>query len=63
MSAVAGRVLPRRFDARHLPLLGTMAVFLLTAGYGSIAYPGFFSAQPSPAMRVSTLSSAPCVTS
>jgi len=45
MSAVAGRVLPRRFDARHLPLLGTMAVFLLTAGYGSLAYPGFFSAQ------------------
>jgi len=45
MSAVAGRALPRRLDARHLPLLGTMAVFLLTAGYGSLAYPGFFSAQ------------------
>jgi galactofuranose transport system permease protein len=39
------RTLPRRLDARHLPLLGTVLVFLLTAGYGSLAYPGFFSAQ------------------
>ena len=32
-------------DARHLPLLGTVAVFLLSAGYGSLAYSGFFSPQ------------------
>jgi simple sugar transport system permease protein len=32
-------------DRRHLPLLGTMLVFLLSAGYGSLAYTGFFSAQ------------------
>jgi galactofuranose transport system permease protein len=37
--------LQHRLDARHLPLLGTVLVFLLTAGYGSLAYPGFFSAQ------------------
>ncbi len=37
--------LPRHVDTRHLPLLGTVLVFLLTAGYGSLAYPGFFSAQ------------------
>ncbi len=34
-----------RIDARYLPLLGTVAVFVLTAGYGSAAYNGFFSAQ------------------
>ena len=35
----------RRIDPRFVPLLGTIAVFALTAGYGSIAYTGFFSAQ------------------
>lgn len=35
----------KRLDARYAPLLGTVAVFLLTAGYGSVAYTGFFSAQ------------------
>lgn len=34
-----------RIDPRRLPLLGTLAVFVLTAGYGSFAYPSFFSAQ------------------
>ena len=34
-----------RLDSRYVPLLGTIAVFLLTAGYGSIAYTGFFSVQ------------------
>ncbi|MEO8056837.1 MAG: galactofuranose ABC transporter, permease protein YjfF [Burkholderiales bacterium] len=34
-----------RIDSRYVPLLGTMAVFALTAGYGSVAYTGFFSAQ------------------
>jgi simple sugar transport system permease protein len=34
-----------RIDPRHVPLLGTIAVFVLTAGYGSVAYPAFFSAQ------------------
>jgi len=34
-----------RIDSRYVPLLGTIAVFLLTAGYGSFAYPSFFSAQ------------------
>ncbi|MDP9043232.1 MAG: sugar ABC transporter permease YjfF [Pseudomonadota bacterium] len=34
-----------RLDPRFVPLLGTIAVFVLTAGYGSVAYPGFFSAQ------------------
>jgi len=28
-----------------VPLLGTIAVFALTAGYGAVAYPGFLSAQ------------------
>jgi galactofuranose transport system permease protein len=37
--------LPHHVDTRHLPLMGTVLVFLLTAGYGSLAYPGFFSAQ------------------
>ena len=32
-------------DARYVPLLGTIAVFLLTAGFGSFFYAGFFSAQ------------------
>lgn len=35
----------RRVDARFVPLLGTVAVFLLTAGYGSFAYTSFFSPQ------------------
>jgi galactofuranose transport system permease protein len=34
-----------KLDPRYVPLIGTIAVFLLTAGYGSVAYPGFFSAQ------------------
>ena len=34
-----------KLDPRYVPLLGTIGVFLLTAGYGSVAYPGFFSAQ------------------
>jgi len=34
-----------RIDSRYVPLLGTIAVFALTAGYGSLAYTGFFSAQ------------------
>lgn len=34
-----------RLDARYLPLAGTVVVFLLSAGYGSLAYTGFFSAQ------------------
>jgi simple sugar transport system permease protein len=32
-------------DARHVPLLGTIGLFILSAAYGSLAYPGFFSAQ------------------
>jgi ribose/xylose/arabinose/galactoside ABC-type transport system permease subunit len=35
----------RYLDARYLPLMGTVAVFLLAAAYGSFAYRGFFSAQ------------------
>ncbi len=34
-----------RLDSRFVPLAGTIAVFALTAGYGSVAYTGFFSAQ------------------
>jgi ribose/xylose/arabinose/galactoside ABC-type transport system permease subunit len=34
-----------RIDPRHVPLLGTIAVFVLTASYGSVIYSGFFSAQ------------------
>ena len=34
-----------RIDARYVPLLGTVAVFALTAGFGSFFYAGFFSAQ------------------
>lgn len=34
-----------RIDTRFVPLLGTVAVFLLTAAFGSVAYTGFFSAQ------------------
>lgn len=34
-----------RIDDRFVPLLGTVAVFLVTAACGSIAYTGFFSAQ------------------
>ena len=32
-------------DARYVPVLGAVAVFVLTAGFGSVAYPSFFSAQ------------------
>jgi len=32
-------------DSRFVPLLGTIAVFVLTAGFGSVMYSGFFSAQ------------------
>jgi ribose/xylose/arabinose/galactoside ABC-type transport system permease subunit len=42
---VTGGAAPARIDPRFVPLLGTIAVFLLTAGYGSVAYTGFFSAQ------------------
>jgi len=35
----------RRIDPRYVLLLGTVAVFALTAGYGSVAYNGFFSPQ------------------
>jgi simple sugar transport system permease protein len=34
-----------KLDSRYVPLLGTIVVFALTAGYGSVAYTGFFSAQ------------------
>ena len=34
-----------RIDPRFVPLLGTVAVFVLTAGFGSVMYSGFFSAQ------------------
>ncbi|WP_035059418.1 galactofuranose ABC transporter, permease protein YjfF [Andreprevotia chitinilytica] len=37
--------LGRLFDARLLPLLITLALFLLMFGYGSVAYRGFFSLQ------------------
>jgi ribose/xylose/arabinose/galactoside ABC-type transport system permease subunit len=43
-AALVARV-QRRVDPRFVPLLGTIAVFVLTAGYGSLAYPSFFSAQ------------------
>jgi simple sugar transport system permease protein len=36
---------PPRSDARYVPVLGTIAVFALTAGFGSVMYTGFFSAQ------------------
>ena len=45
MSPAFAAALTRRVDARYVPLLGTIAVFVLTAGYGSVAYPSFFSAQ------------------
>ena len=45
MSAALAARGPRRVDPRYVPLLGTVAVFVLTAGYGSLAYPSFFSAQ------------------
>jgi ribose/xylose/arabinose/galactoside ABC-type transport system permease subunit len=45
MSSALAAAGPRRIDARWVPLLGTIAVFVLTAGYGSFAYPGFFAAQ------------------
>jgi galactofuranose transport system permease protein len=35
----------RLIDARQVPVLGTIAVFVLTAGFGSLFYNGFFSAQ------------------
>ena len=34
-----------RIDDRFIPLIGTIAVFLVTAACGSVAYTGFFSAQ------------------
>jgi simple sugar transport system permease protein len=34
-----------RVDARYVPVLGTIAVFVLTVAAGSFAYRGFFSAQ------------------
>jgi len=34
-----------RIDARHLPVLGAVAMFALAFGFGSLAYPAFFSAQ------------------
>jgi galactofuranose transport system permease protein len=34
-----------KLDSRYVPLLGTIVVFVLTAGYGSVAYTGFFSVQ------------------
>jgi ribose/xylose/arabinose/galactoside ABC-type transport system permease subunit len=36
---------PLRIDSRFVPLLGTIAVFVLAGGYGSFAYPSFLSAQ------------------
>ena len=32
-------------NPKFLPLAATIALFLLMAGYGSVAYTGFFSAQ------------------
>jgi galactofuranose transport system permease protein len=44
--AVNGALVARpRIDARYVPVLGAVAVFVLSAGYGSAAYTGFFSAQ------------------
>jgi len=34
-----------RIDARVVPVLGAVAVFIVTSGYGSFAYNGFFSPQ------------------
>lgn len=34
-----------KVDARFVPVLGAVAVFVLTAGYGSFAYSGFFAPQ------------------
>ena len=34
-----------RLDAKYLPLLVTVALFAALAGYGSVSYSGFFSAQ------------------
>ena len=45
MTAAAAPGRGWRIDSRLVPLLGTVAVFVLTAGYGSLAYSGFFSAQ------------------
>ena len=45
MTAIAATRRERRIDPRFVPLLGTVAVFALTAGYGSVAYNGFFSPQ------------------
>jgi ribose/xylose/arabinose/galactoside ABC-type transport system permease subunit len=44
MTTPASRI-DSRIDSRFVPLLGTIVVFALTAGYGSVAYKGFFSAQ------------------
>ncbi len=40
-----GSLIDLRIDPRFVPLLGTVAVFVLTAGFGSVMYTGFFSAQ------------------
>lgn len=40
----AARLRPR-LDARHLPVLGAVAMFALAFGFGSVAYPAFFSTQ------------------
>jgi len=34
-----------RFNPKYLPLTATIALFAVMAGYGSVAYTGFFSAQ------------------
>ena len=34
-----------RIDARHVPVLGAVAVFVATSAFGSLAYNGFFSPQ------------------
>jgi len=45
-SAAGGaRRAPRRLDPRHLPLVVTIALFLLMFGAGSVAFDGFFSLQ------------------
>ena len=46
MSGVAAaHPLRPRIDARVVPVLGAVAVFIVTAGFGSVAYGGFFSPQ------------------
>jgi galactofuranose transport system permease protein len=36
---------PRRIDPKYLPLLVTIALFVVLAGFGSVVYDGFFSLQ------------------